>query len=182
MVRRKSRNPLWRPAKRSPFILLCLLVLWSGIIGWGIATASDPNPNPPSIGTVDPLPPRYQLGKELYIQNCGSCHLAIPPAVFPRQTWSDLLQDSQHYGTTITPLRNPNLTLVWNYLSTFSRSQNEEESTPYRFNQSRFFQALHPEVDIPNPTTVKSCVRCHPQAPEYNFRVLSSPPSPSETP
>lgn len=182
MVRRKSKKFPGRVAKkRSPFILLCLLVLWSGILGWGIATASEPN-NAPSIGTVDPIPPRYQLGQQLYIENCGSCHLAIPPAVFPRQTWSELLQDPEHYGTSITPLRNPNLTLVWNYLRTFSRSIEEDESIPYRFNQSRFFQALHPDVDIPHPTTVKSCVSCHPQASDYNFRTLSSPPSPSETP
>jgi hypothetical protein len=182
MVRRKSKKFHGRVAKkRSPFILLCLLVLWSGLVGWGIATASEPN-NAPSIGTVDPIPSRYQLGQKLYVENCGSCHLAIPPAVFPRQTWSDLLQDPQHYGTNITPLRNPNLTLVWNYLRTFSRSIEQEESTPYRFNQSRFFKALHPDVDIPNPTTVKSCVSCHPKASEYNFRVLSSPSSPSDRP
>ncbi len=92
--------------------------------------------------TVDVVPAEQQLGQKLYLENCSGCHIAIPPAVLPTQTWKNLLQDSQHYGATLKPLIDPPRILVWRYLSTFSRVHKEEERTPYRINKSRFFKAL----------------------------------------
>lgn len=161
--------------RRSPAILLVLLLAWSLAIGWGlseraIAQESDPIPH---TGTVDPTPPRYQLGEQLYLENCATCHIPIPPAVLPIETWRDLLQDPQHYGETLDPLLNPQLTIVWNYLRTFSRPLNAEEAVPYRIGRSRYFKALHPEVELPQQVTLRSCVNCHPNASQYDFRTLT---------
>ncbi|NJO72256.1 MAG: cytochrome C, partial [Oscillatoriales cyanobacterium RM1_1_9] len=71
---------------------------------------------PPNPGTVDWIPERYQLGQQLYLENCSSCHVAVPPQTLPTQTWQQLLQDSQHYGVQIQPLVDPQRVLVWNYL------------------------------------------------------------------
>ena len=166
-----------RKRRRSPVVLFLLILLWSLAMGWGLAlttnaqstaqTASD------AIGTVDPVSSRYQLGQELYLENCASCHIALPPAVLPTQTWKQILQDSQHYGVELPPLVDPPRLLMWNYLQNSSRSVAKEEETPYRVGNSRYFKALHPKVKLPRPLQISSCAVCHPSAEQYNFRRLS---------
>jgi hypothetical protein len=124
-------------------------------------------------GSIDAVPERYQLGQELYIQNCASCHIPIPPQVFPTETWKQLLSDPQHYGQKLRPIFNPQRTILWNYLVAFSRRLPKDGETPYRFGSSNYFKALHPRVPLPKPVTLGSCVSCHPKSPQFNFRKLS---------
>ncbi len=170
LVKRKSRQ-----LKRRPLGLFLVILAWSLTMGWLLAsTTSVYSATPASeVGTVDVVPAQYQLGQELYLNNCSTCHIAIPPAVLPTQTWKNLLEDSQHYGAQLQPLVDPPRILVWRYLSTFSRTQLKEEATPYRVNNSRYFKALHPQVDLPRPLQIGSCASCHPSASDYNFRKLS---------
>jgi len=146
-------------------------------MGWGLALVTNAQPPVQSeanaIGTIDPVPQRYQLGEQLYLENCASCHIALPPAVMPTQTWQKLLQDSQHYGAQLPLLVDPPRLLVWNYLRAFSRPQSTDEDTPYRVKDSRYFKALHPKVKLPRPLEISSCVTCHPSAAQYNFRRLT---------
>jgi mono/diheme cytochrome c family protein len=157
--------------------LFLLILLWSVAIGWGLALATEAQPTAQAgsdaIGTVDPVPSRYQLGQELYLENCASCHIALPPSVLPTQTWQQVLQDSQHYGVKLPPLVDPPRLLVWNYLQYFSRSQSKAEETPYTIDDSRYFKALHPRVKLPRPVQISSCAVCHPSAAQYNFRRLT---------
>lgn len=162
---------------RSPLLLFVLLLLWSAIVGWGLASLTNAQLSSQSAtdatAQVEPVPQRYQLGQQLYLENCATCHLAVPPEVLPTQTWQRLLQDSQHYGTKIKPLVDPPRLLVWNYLRTFSRPLNKDEEIPFRTQDSRFFKALHPKVKLPNPANLSSCISCHPSANEFNFRRLT---------
>jgi Dihaem cytochrome c len=156
---------------------LLLTLILSFCLGWGLAQMIG-NPaiaqSPPApIGTVDPVPDRYQLGQDMYLESCATCHIALPPAVLPIQTWQTLLQDSEHYGTTIDPPKNPNRKLIWNYLSTFSRPLRDDEPTPFRLSQARHFQALHPQVKLPTEVTIATCATCHPKADVFNFRELA---------
>ncbi|HEY9640261.1 MAG TPA: cytochrome C [Coleofasciculaceae cyanobacterium] len=172
---RKFRRPL----------VLVLLVCWSILLGWGLAQAQTPSANPsaapsapaapytPPVGTVDPVPERYQLGQELYLENCATCHVGLPPAVMPSQTWAQILPDSQHYGVQVNALTEPSLQLVWSYVSNYSRPILPNEQVPYRLRQSRYFKALHPKVEFPQPITVQSCVTCHPAAAQFNYRSLT---------
>ncbi|MBW4555990.1 MAG: diheme cytochrome c [Trichormus sp. ATA11-4-KO1] len=170
LVKRKSRD---RQLKRRPIGLLMVILAWSLAMGWLLSWGTSAHSaTPTEIGTVDIVPVQYQLGKQLYLDNCSTCHIAIPPEVFPSQTWKNLLQDSQHYGVQLKPLIDPPRMLVWRYLATFSRVRLKDEATPYRVNQSRYFKALHPQVELPRPVQVSSCVSCHPSASEYNFRRL----------
>ncbi|MBD2439696.1 cytochrome C [Nostoc sp. FACHB-110] len=171
LFKRKSRR-----LKRQPFGFMLIIVAWSLVMGWLFASATSVYSATPNseVGTVDVVPSQYQLGQEIYRENCGTCHIAIPPEVLPTQTWKNLLEDSQHYGTQVQPLVDPGRILVWRYLSTFSRTQLQDEETPYRLNKSRFFSALHPKVKLPRPVQLDSCVSCHPSASEFNFRRLSS--------
>ncbi|MBU7584055.1 MAG: cytochrome C [Nostoc sp. TH1S01] len=172
LVKRQSRQL----KKRRPFGLVLVILAWSLVMGWLFASATSVYSATPTseIGTVDVIPAQYDLGQELYIENCSKCHIALPPQVLPIQTWKNLLEDSQHYGVQLQPLVDPPRILVWRYLSTFSRTQLKDEETPYRVNKSRFFKALHPKVDLPRPVQISGCVSCHPGAEQYNFRRLAS--------
>ncbi|HLP90533.1 MAG TPA: cytochrome C [Nostocaceae cyanobacterium] len=167
----KKKSSSWTRS----LVLILIVLTWSIAIGWLLSSPSNANSNTPSaeIGTIDIIPAQYQLGQKIYIENCSTCHLALPPAVFPTQTWKNLIQDSQHYGVQIRPLVDPNRLLVWKYISTFSRVQLQEEATPYRLGSSRYFLALHPGIKLPRPVKMSSCVTCHPSANDYNFRRLT---------
>ncbi|MBW4559691.1 MAG: diheme cytochrome c [Mojavia pulchra JT2-VF2] len=169
------RRSAKRNFKRQPFGLLLVILAWSLAMGWLLSLANNVQGAIPisQVGTVDVVPAQYKLGQELYLENCSTCHIALPPAVLPTQTWKNLLQDSQHYGTQLQPLVDPPRILVWRYLETFSRSQRKDEETPYRVNNSRYFKALHPKVKLPRPVQIGSCVSCHPSASDYNFRRLT---------
>jgi hypothetical protein len=170
----KHRNR--RQIPRKSIGLLLVVLTWCLAIGWLISLAANVQGTTSSsdIGTVDIVPPQYQLGQQLYLENCSSCHIALPPAVLPTETWKNLLQDTQHYGTQLKPLVDPPRILIWRYLSTFSRSLLKDEQVPYRVNSSRYFKALHPQVKLPRPVQISSCVQCHPQAANFNFRRLST--------
>ncbi|MEA5593053.1 cytochrome C [Rivularia sp. UHCC 0363] len=167
-IKRRDRKKL----KKNPAGILLVIVIWSLAMGWLLALATNVHAAVPAseIGTVDVIPAQYEMGQKLYLENCSSCHIAVPPSVLPTQTWKNLLQDEQHYGARLKPLVDPTRMLVWRYLSTFSRPHKQEETTPYRVNKSRFFNALHPQVELQRPVQLGSCVSCHPSAIEYNFR------------
>lgn len=162
--------------KKNTVGVLLVILIWSFAMGWLLTLASHAHGavTASEIGTVDVVPAEYQLGQKLYLENCSSCHIAIPPSVLPTQTWKNLLQDEQHYGARLKPLVDPPRILVWRYLSTFSRLHKQEETTPYRVNKSRFFKALHPQVELQRPIQLGSCVSCHSGASEYNFRTVNS--------
>jgi Dihaem cytochrome c len=171
LVKSKSHRRL----KRQLLIVMLVIFAWSVAMGWilGLATSAHAANPADSIGTVDVVPAQYQLGEQLYLENCSSCHIALPAAVFPSQTWQNLLQDSQHYGAQIQSLGKIQYLLVSKYLYTFSRVQLQGETTPYRLKDSRYFRALHPGVKLPNPVNMGSCVSCHLGADKYDFRSLT---------
>lgn len=191
--------------RRSIVVLVLLLLLWSICLGVGLAQATEPlsfkaiaqatPPTAPSqstatpasttnaakqaaeeeIGTVDVVPERFQAGQKLYLENCATCHIGIPPAVMPSQTWQQLVQDSEHYGATIQPLRSPEIQILWQYLREYSRPLAAGEPIPYRIRQSRLFNVLHPRVELtPDKVTLNGCISCHPGAGAYDFRRLTA--------
>jgi hypothetical protein len=159
----QKQNPLrhrWREMRRAPLRLLLAIVIWSSCLGWGLAQTQLPSARQ-FAQPVDPVPEEYQLGQQVYVQNCGSCHVALPPQVLPTQTWEELLLSSQHYGQQIELPSIFERRIMWDYLQVFSRPYEEEEQPDYRLARSRFFQALHPNVEFEQPIRVGSCMSCH---------------------
>lgn len=178
--------------KRFSFpVLLLLLLLWCAGVGWGLAGIgrsqdAPPRSTPadifdvPSIGTVDPIPERYNAGQDIYLENCASCHIAVPPAVLPTETWRELLLDEEHYGVQVEVLPSPQIYILWDYLQTFSRPKaSPDETIPYRLEYSTYFRALHPTTEVPRPVDIRECASCHPGAGEFDFRSLSASTAPS---
>lgn len=191
----KQRRRQQRKRRRSLLVLFLLILLWCISLGWGIALAIDsPISNQWSVvkvgkrqearnqrstpnsrlKNVDPVSSRNQLGQELYLENCSSCHLPVPPAVLPTETWRQLLErPQQHYDAQLPLIISPSLLLMWDYLRTFSRPLNQDEPVPNRVESSRYFRALHPRVDLPQPITLNTCASCHPNARQFNYRSLT---------
>lgn len=169
-------------------VLFLLLLMWSLILGWGMSQAmdvnrlTDPLAQLPSSstnstaavsGTVDPVSSKSQLGQELYLENCSTCHIAVPPAVMPTETWRQLLLDKQHYTVQLPRIITPSLLIMWDYLQTFSRPNLAKEPVPYRLSESRYLTALHPKVKFSEPIKLSSCASCHPGTNQFNFRSLT---------
>ncbi|MFE4105462.1 cytochrome C [Almyronema epifaneia] len=156
--------------RRSPLIFLLSWVLSVGL-GLQLAQAITPK----SSGTVDPLRPEYEVAQQIYLESCGTCHLAVPPAVLPTQTWYQLLNDVRHYSTELPPIPRFDAQLIARYLRFYSRPYYEGEDLPFQVSSSRFFTALHPQIAFDQPPTLRSCVACHPQAADFDFRSVSDP-------
>ncbi|MEO1350210.1 MAG: diheme cytochrome C [Cyanobacteria bacterium J06635_15] len=172
----QHRNQLKR---RSPWILFGLIALWSLCMGIGLAQAFEPQNKDAQtvgtkvIGTVDPVTEEYALGQELYLANCATCHIGVSPAVLPTQIWEYLLNDNEHYGVNITLPTRFDSRLILDYLATYSRPYYATEVPTFSIERSRFFQALHPQVEFAAPPDLQTCVTCHPQVDDFNFRQLS---------
>jgi len=139
-----------------------LLRSW-GIRFWGLATCAFLVAWGATAQTPDPEA-QAQLGVDFYWQACATCHVALPPAVLPTQTWQRLLRDPNHYGQMIQPPTGPILQLIWTVMREGSRPLSEKETIPFRLSESRFFRALHPQVEFRDPIRVTSCIDCHPKA------------------
>ncbi len=87
LVKSKSHRRL----KRQLLMVMLVIFAWSVAIGWilGFVTSAHSATPVDSIVTVDVIAAQYQPGQELYLENCSSCHIALPPAVSPSQTWKN---------------------------------------------------------------------------------------------
>ena len=150
---------------RSPLVIFAAVMLWSGGLGWGLAHAQLDSIAQPTVQQfaqpVDLIPEQYQVGAAVYAQQCGSCHVALPPQVLPSQVWREIITSSQHYGQQLQLPDSLQQQAMWEYLRTFSRLYGDDEPLDYRVSRSRFFEALHPGIEFETPVQVNSCVNCH---------------------
>lgn len=118
---------------------------------------------------------RSSLGKELYLKNCASCHIPIPAQVLPTERWQEILNNPQnHYGQALPTSVKVTARLIWTYLKADSRPAIPGEILPQYVTNSRYLTALHPQVELPSPTSHQSCIQCHPMAAKLDYRSLSA--------
>lgn len=157
--------------KRLLTVIFGFILSYSLILGWGTAIAINPDLTR-MTKSVDEATGNYKAGLEIYLENCSSCHIPIPPAVLPTETWETILENPyDHYGTRLEGLVRFTQVLMWEYVSNYSRQLLVNETKPKYIAQSRYFFALHPQVKLPNPITHRSCIECHPQASDFKYRV-----------
>jgi hypothetical protein len=145
------------------------LALWSVAIAGGLAIIF-PHP-PPQAQVADPR----TLGKETYLEMCSSCHIPVPAEVLPLETWRQILTTTdKHYGIAITPPPiSLSIRLAWDYLQFAARPLLKDEPRPSLVERSRYFKALHPQVNLPEIVSLKTCVVCHPSAQAFDYRTLA---------
>jgi hypothetical protein len=117
---------------------------------------------------------RYEIGQQTYLENCASCHIAIPPSILPTQSWEKLLETTNsHYGVRLPPFVGITQRLIWDYLSYSSRPFEDTTFVPLLIEQSRYLKVLHPRVNLPTPISHNTCVSCHPNVLRYDYRTLT---------
>jgi cbb3-type cytochrome oxidase cytochrome c subunit len=161
--------------KRQIYVLIFVL-LCSFVLGWGISLFSSESAlAAPTelVGGVEAIAPEYEAGHQLYLENCASCHVGVPPAVLPTQSWLKIVTNPTHYSVKLKPLPRFSDRLVLNYLRQYSRNVLPSEIVPLYLRDSRYFKALHPQVKFTQPIQVSSCVSCHSQADKFNYRTFS---------
>ena len=172
-------NPRNRCRQRPTLFFLLLLIFFCStrcvLVVGKISTATTISQiNSELISNVDVVPQRHRLGLSLYLENCATCHVAVPPQVLPTESWQIILRDSQHYGVQFPSLIDPPRQLIWNYLQVSSRRKSQEdERIPYRIASSRYFKALHPQLQLPQQLSIKGCIYCHPKVKDFDFRTLN---------
>ncbi len=168
------------PARPSAIFTGFLAFALSLLLGITAANSVEPSTIEPSAvvpyGMVDPIAPDLAASYRIYLNECATCHVALPPAVLPTQTWQTLVVDPAHYGLTLTDITAFEKQLIVNYLQTYSRAHTNSGSLPFRLADSDYFYALHPQVVLPQSLNLRTCTNCHLSAPTQNYRDLVSLP------
>jgi len=148
--------------KKSKYLVFIAAIFCSLVIGWQV-----------SAWSLEPIPENLSIGRDTYLESCSNCHIAIPPELMPTETWRKILEKPQnHYGISLN-LISLTQVLIWNYLKNYSRPLSPGERPADIVDESRYFRALHPNVDLPKVVTLKTCISCHPSANTFDFRTLS---------
>ncbi|MEL7359013.1 MAG: diheme cytochrome C [Cyanobacteria bacterium J06648_10] len=139
------------------------------------STPTEPTSSSSPYGMVDPIDTRYEAGYRTYLNNCATCHVALPPAVLPIPTWQTLITDTAHYGISLPQMLPFDQQLTINYLQAYSRQHQSRGPVPYRLKDSAYFQALHPNVAFAQPVNIRSCTSCHIAAPQQDYTQIIEP-------
>lgn len=146
-------------------LILAFFVSCSLILGWGVSHALETK-------SVDQATGNFKIGEELYLESCATCHIPIPPAVLPAETWKTILESpGTHYGVQVKDLMRFNQRLIWQYLQHYSRNLLKDELEPKYIAQSRYFFALHPQVKFSAPVSQSTCIECHAGAKQFDYRL-----------
>jgi hypothetical protein len=169
-------------------LLLLLFFSLTLTLGWGMAKAFNYQPNYQTSNTATEIAQNTQntttntstdkgsIGQTKYLEKCAGCHLPMPAEVLPTETWKQIIEKNEkHYGTSLPDMDRLSTTLIWSYLSTFSRPLLPNEALPYLVEDSRYFKALHPQVSLPEATTSQTCLVCHPNGAQLDYLTVSSP-------
>ncbi len=142
------------------FIAIAISIIFGSTMAQALDGSIAQNPNN-----------NLELSKQLYIENCSSCHVPIPAEVLPTTSWQQILNNpTDHYGQTLPQINRITTRLLWNYLRANSRLLLVGENTPQYVTNSRYFKALHPQVDLPKPSSNQTCISCHPGAKQLDYR------------
>lgn len=168
---RKRLNQKKMIKKRWKMVIIAFIVGCSLILGWG-ASYGFQGSIEQNTKSVDKATGNFKIGEDFYLQYCATCHIPIPPAVLPQKTWQKILENpGNHYGVRVEGLTGFTQRLMWQYLQNYSRELLKNEIEPKYIAQSRYFFALHPNVTLPTPTTLNTCIQCHHQAKDFNYRI-----------
>ncbi len=111
-----------------------------------------------------------------YAQECGSCHVALPPGMLPARSWQRLMAGlDKHYGTDASL----DAAMVqqlgdWLQANAGTGKRVREEPPQDRITRSAWFERKHRKIDpavwqLPSVKTAVNCAACHVGAEQGRF-------------
>jgi nitrate/TMAO reductase-like tetraheme cytochrome c subunit len=116
---------------------------------------------------------RYAVDNAAYRAECGSCHVAYPPALLGAEVWHTIMQGlNQHFGTDAS-VSDDKRAEITAYLAAASGGKSRSATTP-RITESRWFRKEHAEIaaatwKLPAVKSAANCEACHRQANAGDF-------------
>lgn len=112
----------------------------------------------------------------VYIQECGSCHLAFPPSLLPKASWQRVMNGlDKHYGSDAS-LDAATHEQIDTWLQTHGgQGKRAREEPPLdRITRSSWFERKHREVNAitfkrASIKTPANCTACHRDAAQADF-------------
>jgi diheme cytochrome c len=136
-----------------------------------------------NISRLDVAP----VTKQLYRNECASCHFAYQPGLLPARSWQKIMSGlDDHFGDN-AELMPEDYTVILNYLtdnsadlSDYKRSRKinnslAKDEAPLRITETPYFKRKHRELPLsritnnPKIGTIGNCVACHRQAEKGSF-------------
>jgi hypothetical protein len=97
---------------------------------------------------------------------CGSCHLAYPPAFLARNDWKQLMQKlDKHYGVDAS-VEGIDQQEITRFLQRYGAQGGNYSSKTYRISDNNWFKDEHEEVSLntwkdPAVNSPANCESCH---------------------
>ncbi len=117
---------------------------------------------------------RFPVDNAAYKAECGSCHVAYPPALLGAETWRGIMRGlDRHFGTDAS-IGDPAHAQVDAYLQAAAGASRREVPS-LRISDASWFRREHRKIDAATwkSAAVKSpanCSACHRQADDGDFR------------
>lgn len=111
-----------------------------------------------------------------YVKECGSCHVAYPPALLPARSWQRVMNGlDEHYGSDASLDAQTTQQLsrwLTAYAGTYKRVR--EEPPEDRLTRSAWFERKHDEIAprvwaLPSVKSPANCSACHTDAERGGF-------------
>lgn len=125
------------------------------------------------IGTAHAGEHRYPVRDATYRSECGSCHIAYPPALLGAGAWRDIMRGlERHFGTDASVAEAAQARIAA-YLAAEAGAE-RRDARSLRISDARWFRREHDEIAAATwtSTAVKSpanCGACHRQAEQGDF-------------
>ncbi len=118
---------------------------------------------------------RYRLSPA-YVQECGACHVAYPPALLPRASWQRLMANlGKHYGSDAS-LDAAARKSIGDWLDANAGSGKRARTAPPDDRITRGDWFIHKHRKVPDAAwtrpaikTASNCGACHPGAADGDY-------------
>jgi hypothetical protein len=120
----------------------------------------------------------------VYTEECGSCHLAYPPALLPQASWDAIMNGlADHFGDN-AELDAETAMVIYDYLynnsaekvgySHMTRVARSAKGAPLRITELPYFKRQHREIpariiNLPEVKSLSNCNSCHRDAAQGLF-------------
>jgi hypothetical protein len=114
---------------------------------------------------------RYPLSPA-YVAECGSCHVAYPPALMSAPAWATTMQElGKHFGSDASlDAKSQREISQWLQTQASTRDKHAITGKAPRLTESSWFRKEHRNLSLPAKTTsIAQCNACHTRAEQGDF-------------